>query len=171
MVDKAQEKPGNPEDAEADLPIWAQLASGLEKAWEQLRTRVLQREGIDLDAANRAASAPGQKTPAPEPASASPARHGEAQPQPGVAPLLEELQQNSRPGKRTALDVLDAAIAELAEEEFSGDQAALSQDRLAQPVAAAVTLASLEAVARWVRSKQFLQSGRERRICRRFPLN
>ncbi len=173
-AEKAQEKPESQEDGEADLPIWARLASGLEQAWEQLRANTLKREGIDLDAANQAASAPSHKAPAPEPAPGSPARQGQAQPPPGrsrtgLAPLLEVPQQDIRPGKRTALDMIDAAIDELAEEPFSGyrreqqpladrdEGAALSHDRLAQPVAAAITLASMETLARWIRSTRVRQ--------------
>jgi hypothetical protein len=77
------------------------------------------------------------------------------------------LQQHSRPGKRTALDVIDAAIAELAEEEFAGNR----YEDLAPPVATAITLASMETLARWIRTTRARQPGPERRDMRRSPLN
>ena len=110
---------------EAELPIWAQLAVGLEQAWEQLRINMLKREGIDPDAANQAVSTPDRKSPAPPAPEQAPGSQGQAQPRTGrsqtdLAPLHEAPRQDSSPGKRTALDVIDAAIAELAEERFSG---------------------------------------------------
>ncbi len=166
--EKAPDKPENPEEAEADLPIWAQLASGLERAWVQLRTRMLQREGIDPEAADQAASASSHKSKAPEQA---PGGQGQAQPPPGrsqtgLAPPLEVPQQNSQPGKQTFLDVIDAAIAELAEGTlgvYRGEdlhmadqdgEATITHDRLAQPLAAAISLASMEGLARWIRRTQ-----------------
>jgi len=130
---------------------------------------MLKREGIDLDVANQAASTPSQKAPAPEPAPGGSARQGQAQPRAGLAPLLEELPQNFRPGKRTALDAIDAAIAELAEEPLS--RYGPEDLRMAQPVAAAITLASMETVARWIRSTRARHPGSERRAFRSSPLN
>ena len=170
-TEKAPDKPENPEEAEADLPIWAQLASGLERAWEQLRTRMLQREGIDPEAADQAVSASSHKSKAPEQA---PGGQGQAQPLPGrsqtgLAPPLEVPQQNSQPGKQTFLDVIDAAIAELAEGTlgvYRGEdlhmadqdgEATITQDRLAQSLAASISLASMEGLARWIRRTQARQ--------------
>jgi hypothetical protein len=49
------------------LPLWKTMAMGLERAWEQVRSELLKREGIDPGAADRAGSPPG---PAMPPASA-----------------------------------------------------------------------------------------------------
>ena len=169
--EKEPEKPENLEEVDADLPIWAQLASGLERAWEQLRNRMLQREGIDPEAADQAASASSHKSKAPEQA---PGGQGQAQPllgrsQTGLAPPLEVPQQNSQPGKQTFLDVIDAAIAELAEGTlgvYRGEdlhmadqdgEATITQDRLAQSLAASISLASMEGLARWIRRTQARQ--------------
>ena len=158
--EKAPEKEENAEEAEADLPIWAQLASGLERAWEQLRTRMLQREGIDPDAANQAASA--SSGPSSKAAEKSPDRPG-GQGQGQAEPPPEVHQQGSQPGKQTFLDVIDAAIDALVDDAFEtycgedmpllgqDGEAAITNDRLAQPVAAAITLASMESLARWIR--------------------
>ncbi len=152
-AEKGHEKPQDQEDAEADLPIWARLASGLEQAWELLRANMLKREGIDLDAANQAAAAPGHKAPEPAPGGAGGQRQVQPQPgrsQTGLAPLIEVPPQDTRPGKQTALDIIDAAIVELAEEPFSGYRH--EDQRLVQPIAAAITLTSVENLARWIRS-------------------
>ena len=189
--EKAPEKEENPEDGEADLPIWAQLASGLERAWEQLRTRMLKREGIDPNAANQATSASsGHRSKAAEQV---PRVQGQAHPvrsQTGLAPFPEVPQQLSQPGKQTFLDLIDAAIAELAEDDLAGyrglnspasdqdGETAIAHDRLVQPLAAAITLASMESLARWIRSSRdgrrlrralAGESGLQRRTVERLP--
>ena len=170
-AEKAQEKPENHDEAEGELPIWARLAVGMERAWEQLRANMLMREGIDPDAADQAVSSPSRSSPAPPAPEQAPGSQGPAQPQAspsqtGLAPLPEAPRQDSRPGERTAVDVIDEAIAELAVEPFSGyrpepqptpdrDRAdAISDDRLAPPLAAAMALASVESLARRIRSAQ-----------------
>ena len=142
---------------------------------------MLKREGINPDAANEAVSTPDRKSPAPPTPEQAPGSQGQAQPRTGrsrtdLAPLDEVSRQDSGPAKRAALDVIAAAIAELAEERFSGyrpenppaagrdGRAAISHDRLIQPLAATLTLVSVGSLAGWIRSRRGQHAGRARRI-------
>ena len=128
---------------------------------------MLQREGIDPNAANQAASA--SSSHRSKAAEKAPRVQGQAHPvrsQTSLPSFPEVPRQDSQPGKQTFLDLIDAAIAELAEDVFAGyrddhqpmadqdGEAAITRDRLAQPLAAAVMLASMETLARWIRNSR-----------------
>jgi hypothetical protein len=170
-VEEAKGKPEAREAPEAELPPWAQFAVGLERAWEELRVEMLRRLGIDPRAAGQAVSAPGRESPAPVQAPGVPDRQGRAQPLPGrsktgLTPGDEPTLKDSPPTRRTTLDVVGAAIADLAGGPFSGSrhgnrssdrtrEVLVVGDRLALPVAAAATLASAEGLARSIGSRRF----------------
>jgi hypothetical protein len=175
-VEGAPRKSEGRENQEAaELPPWAQFAVGLERAWEGLRIEMLRRLGIDPGVIDRAASAPGRESPAPQQAPGAPDRQGQVRPLPGgagkeLAPVEERIPQDSPTTHRTAVDVIGAAIAELADGPLSGSrqgnrssdrarEVLVVGDRLALPVAAAVTLASTEGLARWIGPRQFRHRG------------
>ena len=116
--EKAPEKEENNEEAEADLPIWAQLASGLERAWGETRARMLHARASTPTLPTR----PRRHLRAP---AARPRKNHPIVPAVRLAilrpkkkkPLYAKRGPSNRgpsPASRTSFDVIDAAIEERA---------------------------------------------------------
>jgi hypothetical protein len=116
------------------MPPWARLAIGLDRAWEQARGELMNKEGVHQEAGDR-----------PTPV---------IQPKPQVAPKASPPGQSTRPSKTTSTGAIDAAIDELgvARDSEPGEDLELSAlfvkvgqsrpDSLIRPVAAAVALSA-----------------------------
>jgi hypothetical protein len=148
------------------LPVWDRVAMGLQRAWEQVRSEVLERAGLGEGAGARAMAAPGG-APSPAPAAARPSKRPRpetpAPPQAGT--LLPSEQPRgptagwASPNQAGSGGVTDAAIEELTAERGSlvgpsPDGAAGWVERLAAgrsglvlPIATAAALASAATVA------------------------
>ncbi|MFO0954681.1 MAG: VCBS repeat-containing protein [Isosphaeraceae bacterium] len=169
------------EAPQEELPAWEQLAVGLDQAWEELRNNRLEREGVDRGAADRAASKPDRESPTP--LSRKPALRRRDQTQPRArreptapAPLPAASRPAVVPAERAEPEAVDSAIAELAGNmplmdrpaapptERMEEESAADHDPLNRPLAAAVTLVSMETLARWIRSRRGEQARRARKI-------
>jgi hypothetical protein len=150
--------------APSSLPVWERVAMGLERAWEQVRSELLQRAG--LGDGDGPVSAPA-RTAAPEPAAPHPSnRVRPRKPAPPQAGTLLPSEKpggpragGASPGEVSSVGVTDAAIAALAAE--GGTEVgpsrqgpgwwdlriAAGRGRLALTIATAAAMASAATVA------------------------
>ncbi len=135
--------------APTSLPVWDRIATGLERAWEQVRAGVLERAGLSEDARAGPVAPPGRAAPPGPP--------------PVSAPSSDRRPSSSPPAGPAA--AADAAIAELAAEGHlavgrqdadgpRGERIAAGRGRLALPIATAAVLITAAAVPRAIRRAQ-----------------
>jgi hypothetical protein len=157
------------------LPLWAGMAMGLERAWERVRTGVLEKAGVSREAADQAVSAPSPRAPvAPvrerspggsdSPGQSSPRASG---PKAQLAPPSVSPGDDSEPRKAAAARVIDAATEDLVAERnpdrrlgrevfgWLDELAAGHHNRLAGPLAAAFAVASATRALTSVKSDWF----------------
>ena len=132
--------------APTSLPVWDRIATGLERAWEQVRADVMERAGLAEDARARPISQPDRAAPpAPVP----------------VPSTSSDRRPSSSPPAGSAV-AADAAIAELAAEGLPapgrrdvgsprGERIAGGRGRLALPIATAAVLITAAAAPRAIR--------------------
>ena len=146
------------------LPVWDRVVMGLQRAWEQVRSEVLERAGLadgdgagaGPDAAPGRAPAPARPSNPPRPRTPAPPRAGTILP---AAPPGEPTSGGSSPGEGDSVGATDAAIEELTADDrpevaSSQDGAAGWVERLearrvglAPPIATAAAMASAATVA------------------------
>jgi hypothetical protein len=157
------------------LPIWARVVIGIEQAWEQLRGKALQKEGLDSAAPGQAA---GERESKPAPAT-NPVRLWKTSRGPAGEshePQLRTLQgystgsASSMAVPRARTDATDAALEALDDEripstrpdETSRDDSTVNASaRLAGPLAASLITASAPVI---VGSFGSLRQKRRRRV-------
>ena len=139
------------------LPLWGRMAMGLETAWEELRSELLEKEGVNPGAANRADRAEGRATP-PAPA------HERSSDGSVSGRGLFPFEVGSRP------EAIGMAIDELVAEQDAGGRAhressdgldevfAICRDRPRGPIMVAVAVASTLMIGRYVKLSRFGRS-------------
>ncbi len=135
------------------LPVWERISMGLEHAWEQMRSAVIEKEAARPDIA-----APTEKSP-DEPRTAKPVRGGSSH---DDAPARE---QHTDPESRSDTGIMGKAIEDLVAEQSAGGRSpyepsaaldeivAIHRDRLRGPIAVAV--ASTAVIGKNVQSARF----------------
>ena len=134
------------------LPVWDRIATGLERAWEQVRAGVMERAGLTEDARAGPVSPPNRAAP----------------PGPAAVPSSDRRPSSSPPAGPAA--AADAAIAELAAEGLpapgrrdaggpQGERIAAGRGRLALPIATAAVLITAAAVPRAIRRARGRRGG------------
>jgi hypothetical protein len=135
------------------LPVWDRIATGLERAWEQVRAGVMERAGLADDARAGPVSPPDRAAP------------------PKPVPTPSSDRRPSSPSPTGPAVAADAAIAELVAEGLPapgqrdpgrprGERIAAGRGRLALPIATAAALITAAAVPRAIRRARGRRSGR-----------
>jgi hypothetical protein len=118
---RQEQAPDDHHDDEPSQPLWERIATGIDRAWEELRNELLKKAGVRTEAADRAISAPSQgKPPAPIHDQSPPPRdqkrrstHRETSSKPQIVPATLQPAADSRPTRAASTDAIDAAIEEL----------------------------------------------------------
>jgi hypothetical protein len=162
----AQEKATEAAAVVLALPVWDRVAMGLQRAWEQVRTEVLERAGLDDGDGVRPVASPGRAAPPPpatarpsnrpRPRTPAPPRAGTILPAP---PPGGPTAGGSSPGEAGPVGATDAAIEELTAEGRSEvgpsqdgaawwvERLAAGRGGLALSIATAAAMASAATVA------------------------
>jgi hypothetical protein len=174
----AQEEAPDSAAAPPALPVWDRVAMGLERAWEQVRSEVLERAGLGDGTGAGPVASPGRARSA-APAASRPSNRPQQQAAPAPrAGMILPSEKPSRPtagraslGEAGSVGVTDAAIEEFAAQGRSevgpsrgdadgfGERILAGRGRLVLPIATAAAMASAAAVALAIHSARNRRRG------------